>query len=459
MKKLLTLPLALLPFLLLTVHRPARERAGPAQNAESAARSSAGAESPREAPRPIQVEPRRIGAPGLSGQMLHLPLEFEANQGQAPAQYQFVAHGPDYSLGISPSEIALSLHRSVDQAKGKMVRAAFHPDTARPSAPVQSLQLHLRLAGANPAATVSGLDRKSGLSNYFIGNDPARWRTNVAHFARVQMANVYPGVDLVFYGNPEQLEYDFRVAPGADPQAIALKPDGSAASSLDAEGNLVLASAAGDVSLKHPEAYQEVDGVRRAISSKFRIGPANTITFELGAYDHTQPLIIDPVLTYGAAFGGSDGSWGVGMDVDAAGNVYVTGNSCSTDFPTTSGNFQKYQPNPALYAHCLEAFVLKLDPTLSTLIYSDYIGGSDNTTGGHIAVDTSGNAYVTGGTVSSDFPLVSNIGPASPQPCKIVSAGHNCPDGFVFKLSPDGSRCSSQACWAAARPLVASTLN
>jgi hypothetical protein len=235
------------------------------------------------------------------------------------------------------------------------------------------------------------------------------------------------------------LEYDFRVAPGADPQAIALKPDGSAASSLDAEGNLVLASAAGDVSLKHPEAYQEVDGVRRAISSKFRIGPANTITFELGAYDHTQPLIIDPVLTYGAAFGGSDGSWGVGMDVDAAGNVYVTGNSCSTDFPTTSGNFQKYQPNPALYAHCLEAFVLKLDPTLSTLIYSDYIGGSDNTTGGHIAVDTSGNAYVTGGTVSSDFPLVSNIGPASPQPCKIVSAGHNCPDGFVFKLSPDGS--------------------
>jgi hypothetical protein len=365
-------------------------------------------------------------------------LEFEANRGQAAAQYAFVAHGPDYALGISPSEIALSLHLSSDPEKAKLVPAAFHPDLPRPKNPTQQFQLHLRLAGANLGASVSGLDQKPGMSNYFIGKDPANWHTSVPHFARVQMAGIYPGVDLVFYGNPEQLEYDFRVAPGADPQVIALQPSGSVSSSIDAGGNLVLSTAAGEVRLKHPEAYQEIDGARRSVQSKFRIAAANTIAFELGAYDHAHALIIDPVLTYGASFGGDDGSQAIGIDIDSAGNAYVAGNTCSADFPASSGTFQIFQGNPALSA-CQEAFVLKLDPTGSTLLYSDFIGGTGVSTAAHIAVDSSGDAFVTGATTSTDFPLVKNIGPASTLACATVSKGFNCPDAFVFKLDPTGS--------------------
>jgi len=441
MKKLLTLPLplALLPFLLLTVHRPDRATAQVVQQPDATPhRVSQTAESRSQAPLPLQAQARhsRVAAP--SGQALHLPLEFEANQGQASAQYPFVAHGQDYALGISPSEIALSLHRSADPAKVELVPAAFHPGAPRPESPTQQLQLRLRLAGANPDAAVSGLDRKPGLSNYFIGKDPAKWHTRVPHFARVQMAAVYPGVDLVFYGNPVQLEYDFRVAPGADPHVIALQPSGSVSSSIDPDGNLVLSTPAGDVHLKHPEAYQAINGTRRSVPSKFRIGAAHTITFELGVYDHAQPLIIDPVLTYGASFGGDDGSQAIGIDIDAAGNAYVAGNTCSTNFPVSGGAFQIFQGNPALSA-CQEAFVLKLDPTGSTLLYSDFIGGTGVSTAAHVAVDPSGDAFVTGATSSTDFPLVSNIGPASTMSCATVSKGFNCPDAFVFKLDPTGS--------------------
>jgi hypothetical protein len=413
MKKLLTLPLplALLPFLLLTI-RPDRATS--------------------------QVVHKPDAVPHRAPDTLRLPLEFEANQGQASAQYPFVAHGPDYALGISPSEIALSLHRSLDTRNAKLVPAAFHPDPLRPESPTQQLQLQLRLAGANPDAAVSGLDRKPGMSNYFIGKDPANWHTSVPHFARVQMAGVYPGVDLIFYGNPEQLEYDFRVAPGADPQVIALQPSDLVSSAIDGDGNLVLSTAAGDVRLKHPEAYQEIDGARRSIPSKFHITAANMITFELGTYDHAHPLIIDPVLTYGVSFGGDDGSQAIGIDIDAAGNAYVAGNTCSTDFPTGTGPFQIFQGNPELSA-CQEAFVLKLDPTGSTLLYSDFIGGTGVSTAAHIAVDSSGDAFVTGATSSTDFPLVSNIGPASTLSCALVSKGFNCPDAFVFKLNPTGS--------------------
>ena len=180
MKKLLTLPLplALLLFLLLTI-------------------------VPDRATSQVVQKPDAV--PHRAPDSLRLPLEFEANQGQASAQYQFVAHGPDYALGISPSEIALSLHRPLGTGNAQLVPAAFHPDPASPESSTQRLQIYLRLAGANANAAVSGLDRKPGMSNYFIGKDPANWHTSVPHFARVQMAGVYPGVDLLFYGNPEQL--------------------------------------------------------------------------------------------------------------------------------------------------------------------------------------------------------------------------------------------------------------
>lgn len=375
--------------------------------------------------------------PEASNPLLKLPLDFEANRGQAAAQYAFVAHGPTYALGLSPTEIALSLNRPPEASKADLVSAPLNLGARERMAPTAHSQLHLRLLGANGSSRVAGLDPKPGVSNYFIGNDPMKWQTHVPHFGGVKMDSVYPGIDLVFYGNPQQLEYDFRVASGADPQAIRLKAGDAASTALDRDGDLVLATAAGDVRLRHPDAYQDVDGAHRPVESRFRLAPGNVVQFEIGTYDHAKPLIIDPVLTYGLAIGGSNGNQAEGMDIDSSGNAYITGNSCSIDFPTTASNSQSHPDITTTF--CQDAFVLKLDPTASSLIYSDFVGGSGASTGTHVAVDTAGDAFVTGATSSTDFPLIDNIGPSAPTHCPLVTAGYNCPVGFIFKLSPDGS--------------------
>ena len=375
----------------------------------------------------------RRSAPRISPPQL--PLDFEANRGQAAADYGFVAHGPTYALGLSSTDIALSLHRLHEDSQTK-------PQSAEGTGamkPIDHTQIDLRLVGANANASIMGAQPKSGVSNYFIGNDPSKWRTGVPHFGQVQIAKAYPGIDLVFYGNPQQLEYDFRVAPGADPGAIRLDVTGTTSKELDKEGNLVLGTADGDVQIKHPEAFQEIAGVRMPVQSGFRLMADNTVGFTIGEYDHTRQLVVDPVLLYALSFGGSNGNEGIGMDVDAAGNVYATGNTCSSDFPSTQGNFGNITPS-IVVVYCQDAYVTKIDPTGSTLIYSDYIGGATAQTGAHITVDSLGEAFVTGATGSTDFPLVNNIGPASPTPCGLSKATFNCPVGFVFKLSSDGSQ-------------------
>ena len=254
--------------------------------------------------------------------------------------------------------------------------------------PIDHAQIDLRLVGANANASITGAQPKSGVSNYFIGSNPSKWRTGVPHFGQVEIAKAYPGIDLVFYGNPQQLEYDFRVAPGADPGAIQLDVTGSTSVVLDKEGNLVLGTAAGDVQLKHPEAFQEIAGVRKSVQSGFRLMADNTVGFTIGEYDHTRQLVVDPVLLYAVSFGGSNGNEGIGIDVDATGNVYATGNTCSSDFPSTQGNFGNITTN-IVVVYCQDAYVTKIDPTGSTLIYSDYIGGATAQTGAHITVDSS----------------------------------------------------------------------
>ena len=330
--------------------------------------------APLPASRP-EAGPRSVGRGRTGGAevrmqsdaSLKLPLEFEANRGQAPAECGFVAHGPTYALGLSAGDIALSLHRP-RETKAKMVATALDLGGA---GAVEHSELHLKLIGASKSATLTGLEPKAGVSNYFIGNDPAKWQTHVPHFGEVEVAGAYAGIDLVFYGNPQQLEYDFRVGPGADAKAIRLGVAGADSVALDADGDLVLGTATGDVRLKHPEAYQEIDGARKAVQSEFRLA-GKTVQFAVGAYDHSRPLIIDPVLLYAVSLGGSNGNQGVGMDVDSAGNAYVTGNTCSSDFPATAGNQQNIHTNIGAET-CQDAFVLKMDPTASTLMYSDFI--------------------------------------------------------------------------------------
>jgi hypothetical protein len=367
---------------------------------------------------------------------LKLPLEFEANRGQAPREYGYVAHGPTYTLGLSSTEIAVSLQGASDSVEAKMVSSLLNPGSKGAK---HHSQLHLTLLGADKASTVTGEKQKRGVSNYFLGTDPSKWQTNVPHFGAVKVAAAYPGIDLVVYGNPQQLEYDFQIAPGADPDHIRLGVQGADATALDKAGDLILTTSEGEVQLKHPEAYQDVDGVRKSISSEFQLAANNEVEFVLGSYDHSRTLVVDPVLLYSVAIGGSNGSEAIGTDVDTAGNAYVTGNTCSSDFPSTAGSFSSIHSNPGA-SNCQDVFVMKVDPTASTLLYSDYIGGSIAQTGMHIAVDSAGDAFVTGATASIDFPLLDNIGPSAPVSCGVSKKDYNCPDGFILKLNPDGSQ-------------------
>ena len=368
---------------------------------------------------------------------LGLPLDFEKNHGQAPAEYAFVAHGPSYALGISSSGLALSLHRPAGNNDEKSNKATIDSPP-----PVETSSLRLNLVGAKGGAEISGIDPQPGVSSYFIGNDPSKWKTAIPHFNRVKVAEPYPGIDLVFYGNKQQLEYDFAIAPGADPNQIRLQANGVRAVALDGQGNAILNTAAGNVALKHPVAYQQIGGSRRPVESAFQIAKGNVLRIGLGEYDRAHPLVIDPVLEYAVGFGGSNGNEGLGLAVDASGNAYVTGNTCSADFPSTAGNFQNITSNPASLT-CQDAFVTKLDPTGSTLLYSDFIGGSSaggTSTGSHLVVDSSGNVYLAGATKATDFPTVSNVGPTAPVACSILGKGNICPVGFVLKLSADGSQ-------------------
>jgi hypothetical protein len=402
----------------------AAHTAQPASDAESLSHS--GKKSPG-----IRADVPKVARPELK-----LDLDFEANRGQAPTRYAYVAHGPTYAVGLSSTEIALSLNRPREAAQAGALPAVLNVSADKRPVAMDHAQLHLRFMGASQVSSLSGMDPRPGVSNYFIGNNPLKWQTHVPHFGRVKMDQIYPGIDLVFYGNPQQLEYDFQVAPGADPRTIHLNAADATSTALDRMGDLVLATSAGEVRLRHPNAYQVVDGAHQPVDSKYRLVSGNMVQFEIGTYDHSKPLIIDPVMTYGVAIGGSNGNQAEGLDIDAAGDAYVTGNSCSVDFPTAAGS----QTHPDITTtFCEDAFVLKLDPTASTLIYSDFVGGSGASTGTHVAVDASGDAFVTGATSSTDFPLVANIGPAAPVPCPLVTSGYNCPTGFIFKLSPDGS--------------------
>jgi hypothetical protein len=302
------------------------------------------------------------------------PLSFEPNRGQTDKQVDFLARGAGYRLFLS---------------RGKAVMA-FKNGAVRMS-PVR--------ANASPRA--EALDPQSSQSNYFVSNVPGNWHTNIANYAKVRYRDVYPGVDLIYYGTQQQLEYDFVLAPGGDPNTIALQFDGRANPVLERSGDLVMHTEAGDLRWHAPVAYQEINGARKLIACAY-VREGSRLSFRLGAYDPARPLIIDPVLEYSTYLGGSfiDQAFGIAVDRDR--NVYVTGFAGSTDFPTTSNGFQTARPGLG------NAFVTKFDAQ-GNLVYSTYLGGSNSPSGQGdqgfaIAVDAIGDAYVTGYTASTDFP-------------------------------------------------------
>lgn len=335
-----------------------------------------------------------------------LPLHFEENRGQADQEVRFLARGPGYGVYLTAREAVLVL--------GTQERTV----------------LRMALVGASPSPNVKGLEELPGKANYFIGKDPSQWRTNVPTYAKVRYREVYAGIDLVYYGNQRRLEYDFVVAPGADPKQIALRLDGADKLEIDAQGDLVVHATQGNVRVKKPIIYQDIDGVRQQIKGGYTLTGANRVGFQLTAYDTSRALVIDPVLAYSTYLGGGPGSptSDIGKDVafgiatDGAGNAYVTGRTTSNNFPTTAGSFQ---PNDAAFA---DGFVTKLNATGSALVYSTHLGGSGGDEGRGIAVDAHGNAYVAGRTSSPDFPTTVGV-------FNILGGG----SGFVARLDLTGS--------------------
>ena len=331
----------------------------------------------------------------------HLPLAFEANHGQADTGTDFLARGDGYALALGPTGATLGL------------RHAGGGDVLR-----------LHVVGANPDAPAAGADELVTKTNYLIGDDPSQWRTNVPNYGKVTYDDVYPGIDLVYYGNQGQLEYDFVVAPGASPQVIQLSVEGAEGLRLNRRGDLVIHTAGGDVVQQAPVLYQEVGGVRRPVSGRFVLD-GTEVRFRVGRYDHSRPLVIDPVLSYSTYLGGSGSEQAKAIAVDADGNAYVSGYTQSTNFPTTPGAV-----TPA-FGGVWDAFVTKLDPTGTQALYSTYLGGNSSDQANGIAVDAAGHAYVTGSTLSGNFPVTAGAFQANPMNGAIHA--------FVAKLNPTGT--------------------
>jgi hypothetical protein len=352
-----------------------------------------------------------------------LPLSFEANHGQTDPRVKFISHGSGYSLFLTANEAVLTLKKGADERTRDSISIP-HPSS--------SSMLRMRLAGANDAPPVSQSDQLPGKVNYFIGSDPEKWQTEIPTYARVLYKSVYPGIDLAYYGNQRQLEYDFIVAPGADPQNIRFAYDGADKIEVVANGDLLLHTTGGMVRQHKPVVYQEAEGVRQEISSAYVLKGEQEIGFQLGAYDASQPLVIDPVLSYSTFFGGSGSDTLGAIALDAAGNIYVVGDSSSDDFPITPHAFQQVIGGTGGFG---DLTVTKLNSTGKAIVYSTFIGGNGDDTATSIAVDKAGNALVTGYTGpsngSTDFPT-------TPNALRRTKTGFA--DGLVIKLSATGNR-------------------
>ncbi len=388
-----------------------------------------------------------------------LPLSFEVIQGQTDSRVKFLSRGRGYSLFLTGDEAVLTLkkssvvsrqssvagngHRSVVSGRMPDTAKAGHRTTDNGQLTTDSV-LRMKLVGANAHAAVTGTDELPGKSNYFIGNDPKQWRTNVPTYAQVKYAGVYPGVDLVYYGNQGgQLEYDFAVAPGANPSAIVLDvgaglvpaqghPRGVPLRIAD-DGDLVAKTDGGEVRFQKPVVYQtktilnrqsSIDN-RQFLEGRYTLDAENHVRFEVAPYDHSKPLVIDPVLTYGTYLGGStSGDRGNAIAVDSSGSVYVTGYANSANFPTVNP-YDGTKKTPS----SVTGFVSKINAAGTALVYSTYLGGSYYDEPEGIAIDSLGDAFVTGETGSSDFPLAHAY---QPYPSGFSTA-------FVTELNPTGS--------------------
>jgi len=390
-------------------------------------------------------------------------LYFEPNVGQFTSGVEFVARTERNTIALRRTGLTLRVEASRGNNPRELTRGRQNScaKTAQPlplalQLPESSVAVNMSMVGARPGARLGGMGELAGRADYFIGNDPGRWRTNVGTYRKVRLQGIYPGIDLVYCGNQRHLEYDFLVAPSADPAAIRLRFNGESRMRVnDQSGELVLETSSGDVRFQKPLLYQTGSGDkhsllkiarrgaaasgRQSVEGHFALLGSNEVGFEVGAYDRTKPLVIDPIMSFSTYLAGSNEDSANGIVLDSAGNAYITGTTYSPDFPIASGAYKTtcgssdypcvtFQGQP-------DAFVSKLGPD-GSLIYPTYLGGESEDHGMAIAVDSSGNAYVTGYTLSPDFPVT---------PGAFQATGPNggnsdsCSGAFITKLNPAGS--------------------
>jgi hypothetical protein len=372
-----------------------------------------------------------------------LPLAFEANQGQTEPQVKYVARGNGYRLFLTSKEaiMALPARRRTSEVLDMMMNKRRGPAAVKAMLKKRALRtehesstavVRMNLLGANSHATLSAEDLQPGRVNYILGNDPSKWRSNVSLYGRVNYHNIYPGVDLAFYGAGKQLEFDYAVNPGADPAPIALGFNGADNIRTDQAGNLVLATSAGPMELHKPVAYQLKNGARELVEARFVLKSKNEVAFELGSYDHNRELVIDPTVTYSTYFGGDFADYGISIAVDAAGNSYVAGATDSETIPAQGGGTVSPDNNGSL-SGAFDGFVTKIDAT-GACVFTTFFGGANDDFPGGIAVDSQG-IYVAGTTDSSDFPVT--LGAAQTAFMGGAANGNN--DAFALKLTLDGT--------------------
>ncbi len=360
-----------------------------------------------------------------------LPLSFEENRGQTDARVKFLARGRGYTLFLTATDAVLKLqaHSSTPSTKRETPRGIL--PVATHSEPEKFSAVRMRLEGANPEASASGVDELHGKTNYFIGKDAGKWHRNIPTFAGVKFREIYPGIDLVYRGSEGRVEYDFAIAPGADPNRIKLRVDGADNLSLASNGDLIIKTADGDLVEKAPTIYQEDHGSQHPVNGGYVLMGKDEVAFKLTAYDKSRRLIIDPLLTYVSYLGGSankpGGDEGAAIAVDSTGAAWVAGDTVSIDFPVTPDAFQSTN-----FGGSFDVFISKFSPDGSTLEYSTYAGGSNDDTATGIAVDPAGNVYVSGVTDSVDYPV--SVGAYQTTPLPSFLGG----ESFVTALDANG---------------------
>ncbi len=397
----------------------------------------------------------------------NLGLAFETNQGQADGQVKFLSRGQGYTLFLTSNEAVLRMpiaDSRLPNDKPDRNNVCDHRDPLSPLVFLDYWQsvkephgqnrksaigirksgtVRMKVVGANTKAQIKGTEKLPGITNYFIGNDPKQWRTNIPNYARVQYEDVFPGIDLTYYGNQRQLEYDFVVAPGADFSQIQLAFEGAERIIRGKEGELLLDTQNSQLRMMAPHVYQIANGRRMELSGRYVFKDEKKVGFAVDGYNPSLALLIDPVFVYSMSFGGQSGDNAWDIQVDSSGSAYLFGTTSSLDFPTQNP-FQSAAGGGTCSDltntfPCSDVFVTKINPDGNGFIYSTFLGGKGDDAGLSLALDSSGNAYLTGSTTSPDFPTKSAFFPTLRDGGEDCHRGSCSGDAFVTKLNASGN--------------------